>query len=717
MTDSSRTNQELAEENALLKQKIHALEKSRAGCKQINEALRESENWLQTIIEGTHALLLSVDINGYFTYVNDATARAVAYTNSEELIGKSYLHFVHLEDRQKVLDTFINQVNTLQQSSMQEFRITDTNGKVKWISLLSSLTIKEGQVVGQIGVAQDISERKQAEQINRMLFAIANAVNSNEDLNELYKRIRLILGNIIDVTNFFIAIIDRSKRTVSFPYHVDTVDEDFSPFNGDDTESTLTGLIVAEKKAFLLRKDELLERNSRNGIRGPLPLIWMGSPLLIREEVIGVVAVQSYTDADVYDEADLRLLTAVSQQIAVAIDRKRFLDNLQESEERLNFLVKNSSDILVIINADGSQRYSSPAAERITGFAMAELESRTIDTLVHPDDMDVVKKAWDEAVKHPEKTVTVQFRHVHKTRGWIYSEAVAQSFLAEPATNGVIANVRDITEHKRVERFLKEVITKNPMSIQILDKEGLTLEVNHSYKSLFGSVPPSGYSIFSDPQLLQMGMGKIFDQLRNGASVRFPDTYFNAHDSLSEFPDVPAWIRTLGFPLNDNNEKPERFVLMHENITERKQAEEALRESEETFRNIVQASPMGIHLYQLQNDGRLVFVGTNPAADKLLGVDNTRFIGMTIEEAFPPLQHTEIPSRYRRAAQLGESWHTEQIDYDHDKIVGAFEVYAFQMSLGKVAVLFNDITERKLAEEERERLQMQLTQAQKMEAI
>ncbi len=90
---------------------------------------------------------------------------------------------------------------------------------------------------------------------------------------------------------------------------------------------------------------------------------------------------------------------------------------------------------------------------------------------------------------------------------------------------------------------------------------------------------------------------------------------------------------------------------------------------------------------------------------------------MTLEEAFPPLQHTEIPSRYRRAAQRGESWHTEQIDYDHDKIAGAFEVYAFQMSLGKVAVLFNDITERKLAEKERERLQMQLTQAQKMEAI
>ena len=152
-------------------------------------------------------------------------------------------------------------------------------------------------------------------------------------------------------------------------------------------------------------------------------------------------------------------------------------------------------------------------------------------------------------------------------------------------------------------------------------------------------------------------------------------------------------------------------------ITTRKQAEIALRESGETFRNIVHASPMGIHLYELQNADRLVFVGTNPAADKLLGVDNKKFIGMTIEQAFPPLQHTNVPSRYRRAAEFGESWHTEQIDYDHDTIAGAFEVYAFQMSLGKVAVLFNDITERKRAEKERERLQMQLTQAQRIEAV
>jgi PAS domain S-box-containing protein len=131
--------------------------------KQAEEALRESENRLRTIVEGTQALLANVDANGYFTYANDATARAVGYASPKELIGKPYLHFIHPEDRQQVLDTFINQVNTRQPSIMQEFRITDTEGKVKWFSFLSTLAIKDGHFVGQSGVAQEITDRKQAE--------------------------------------------------------------------------------------------------------------------------------------------------------------------------------------------------------------------------------------------------------------------------------------------------------------------------------------------------------------------------------------------------------------------------------------------------------------------------------------------------------------------------------------------------------------------------
>ena len=138
-------------------------------------------------------------------------------------------------------------------------------------------------------------------------------------------------------------------------------------------------------------------------------------------------------------------------------------------------------------------------------------------------------------------------------------------------------------------------------------------------------------------------------------------------------------------------------------VTARAKAQRALHESEEKFRNIIQSSPMGIHMYELESDERLVFVGANPAADRLLGVNNEQFIGKTIEQAFPPLIETPIPRMYRRAAREGVPWNTEQINYQDQQITGAFEVHAFQTSPNKMAALFLDITERKRADEELER--------------
>ena len=103
-----------------------------------------------------------------------------------------------------------------------------------------------------------------------------------------------------------------------------------------------------------------------------------------------------------------------------------------------------------------------------------------------------------------------------------------------------------------------------------------------------------------------------------------------------------------------------------------------------------------------------MFVGANPAADRILGVDNRQFVGKTIEEAFPPLAATEVPGRYRRAAALGELWETEQIAYEDKKIAGAFSVRAFQTGQGRVAAAFFDITERKNSEEELRRNETRL---------
>ena len=98
------------------------------------------------------------------------------------------------------------------------------------------------------------SER--TEQVNRILYTIANAVNTTLDLTDLYQVIHHALETIIDVNNFFIAIVDK-RKTLYFPYFVDSADDDFEPINDFNENDSLTGLVVSGKKPVLLIEDEL----------------------------------------------------------------------------------------------------------------------------------------------------------------------------------------------------------------------------------------------------------------------------------------------------------------------------------------------------------------------------------------------------------------------------------------------------------------------------
>ena len=194
---------------------------------------------------------------------------------------------------------------------------------------------------------------------------------------------------------------------------------------------------------------------------------------------------------------------------------------LRESEERLQYLVKNASDTLVIINSDGTQRYVSPAAERITGFSVPELEGRSIDTLIHPEDMEDIRSAWSEAVEYPEKTVTVQYRHIHKTRQWVFFEAVAQSFLTEPAINGIIVCVRDITERKNAEEETKKLQLQLAQSQKMESIGRLAGGVAHDFNNMLGVILghaemaleelPSNLPLYANLQEINKAAGRSAD--------------------------------------------------------------------------------------------------------------------------------------------------------------------------------------------------------------
>jgi len=263
------------------------------------------------------------------------------------------------------------------------------------------------------------------------------------------------------------------------------------------------------------------------------------------------------------------------------------------------------------------------------------------------------------------------------------------------ALNRQLAELKISDDRRReAEAEYRAVFEQLSDAVFIADTEtGAIVDCNRQAEALLGRSRDEIVGL-NQAQLHPAGQGELYSQLFR-EYVAGKSGFLCGDVETADGRVVPVSISASVVALGGKK----RILGVFRDMTEQKRAEEALSESDARFRNVVGSAPMGIHMYRLEPGDRLVFTGANPAADAILGVDNDQFIGRTIEEAFPPLVHSDVPEAYRRVAAKGVPWDTEQIDYQDDTIRGAYEVHAFQTMPGNMAAMFLDITERKRAEE------------------
>ncbi len=302
--------------------------------------------------------------------------------------------------------------------------------------------------------------------------------------------------------------------------------------------------------------------------------------------------------------------------------------------------------------------------------------------------------------------------------GIALERARLQEHLEQMVQERTAALTEEIAERKRAEEALRNAETRyralfeqSPNGVLLIETEtGKTIEANETtHKQLgytreeFAALRISDYEALEKPEETARHMQKV---IREGS-----DDFETLHRTKSgEMRNVHVWAKRL--------QLGERilFYVIFEDITERKHAEEALRASEERYRELFENNPQPMWVSDRKT---LSFLAVNEAAVNHYGYSREKFLTMTIQDIYPPELRVALSETVANNTEVLQKVGVWQHRKKDDSLIDV-EITTHELDFnGRPSrlVMANDITERKRLEEERKILERQLMQAQKMESI
>ena len=138
-----------------------------------------------------------------------------------------------------------------------------------------------------------------------------------------------------------------------------------------------------------------------------------------------------------------------------AAKERLLTDSLRRSEERFRSLVRNAADIILIVAADGTIAYESPAVERVLGYDPQTRVGRSAFDFIHPSDLDWTRALFEDITRTAGAEVTADFRARHADSTWRWLEATGKNLLDDPSVGGIVVNYHDITDRRSLEDQLR----------------------------------------------------------------------------------------------------------------------------------------------------------------------------------------------------------------------------------------------------------------------
>ena len=302
-------------------------------------------------------------------------------------------------------------------------------------------------------VVQDITQRKRDEATAAALQLISEAAHTAATLPKLFDRIHEVIGQLLPARNFFVALYDRARDELSFPYYVDEFDSAPPPQSLDD--GTLAGRVVKSGEALLFNPDTPNEGlHQKDIVVGTPSLDWLGVPLKWQGATIGALVVQSYGGDVRYVTQDRDLLEFVSGQVASAIARKQAEQATVASEARFRLLFEQNQAGVFRSAPDGRILQCNAAFARMLGFDSIDEAQRTNARTLYYDETDRESYVAEMRANGAVTGLAMRFRRKDGSELWAMETVnVIRGEGGEPEV--FQGTVVDFTGHKQAEAALK----------------------------------------------------------------------------------------------------------------------------------------------------------------------------------------------------------------------------------------------------------------------